>query len=96
MSTTSLWQADTPAAPPPAQLPDAVDIAVVGGGVAGCAAAYWLRQHAPDLRVALVERGALASGASGRNAGFLLQGTAADVVQAVEKYGEDIARRIWA
>ncbi|MEO0742245.1 MAG: FAD-binding oxidoreductase [Bacteroidota bacterium] len=96
MSTTSLWQADTPAAPPPAQLPDAVDIAVVGGGVAGCAAAYWLRQHAPDLRVALVERGALASGASGRNAGFLLQGTAADVVQAVEEYGEDIARRIWA
>ncbi|MEM9998000.1 MAG: FAD-binding oxidoreductase [Bacteroidota bacterium] len=77
-------------------MPPAVDIAVIGGGVAGCAVAYWLRKHAPNLRVAIVERGALASGASGRNAGFLLQGTAADVMQAVEDYGEEVARRVWA
>ncbi|MEM8558228.1 MAG: FAD-binding oxidoreductase [Bacteroidota bacterium] len=96
MSTTSLWQANAPAAPPPARFPDAVDVAVIGGGVAGCAVAYWLQRHAPDLRVAIVERGALASGASGRNAGFLLQGTAADVMQAVEDYGEEVARRVWA
>ncbi|MEM6784733.1 MAG: FAD-binding oxidoreductase [Bacteroidota bacterium] len=96
MPTTSSWQANVPAAASSAPLPPSVDVAVVGGGVAGCAVAYWLRQHAPQLRVALVERGALASGASGRNAGFLLQGTAADVVQAVEDYGEETARRVWA
>ncbi|MEL7168208.1 MAG: FAD-binding oxidoreductase [Bacteroidota bacterium] len=96
MSTISLWQAHASSESPSDSLPEVVDVAVVGGGVAGCAVAYWLRQHAPGLRVALVERGALASGASGRNAGFLLQGTAADVVQAVEAYGEDMARRVWA
>ncbi|MEM8601921.1 MAG: FAD-dependent oxidoreductase, partial [Bacteroidota bacterium] len=61
MSTTSHWQAHTPAEPRTSPLPDAVDVAVIGGGVTGCAVAYWLRQHAPNLRVAIVERGALAS-----------------------------------
>ncbi|MEO1077838.1 MAG: FAD-dependent oxidoreductase, partial [Bacteroidota bacterium] len=62
MSTISLWQAHASSESPSDSLPEVVDVAVVGGGVAGCAVAYWLRQHAPGLRVALVERGALASG----------------------------------
>ncbi|MDX1546720.1 MAG: FAD-binding oxidoreductase [Rhodothermales bacterium] len=71
------------------------DVAVVGGGIIGCATAYWLRRFRPALRVALVEGGRLASGASGRNAGFLLQGAAFDYVTDRERYGAERARRLW-
>lgn len=47
---------------------DAYDVVVVGGGVAGCAAAYRL---APDTDVALVEKGQVASEASGLAAGLV-------------------------
>lgn len=71
------------------------DVAVAGGGIIGCSTAYWLRQIEPGLRVAVVEAGRLASGASGRNAGFLLQGTSQDYHADVEGYGADTARRLW-
>ena len=50
------------------------DIAVLGGGVTGIAAARFLAER--GCRVAVVERDVLASGATGRNAGFLLAGIA--------------------
>ncbi|HXH82394.1 MAG TPA: FAD-dependent oxidoreductase, partial [Candidatus Tectomicrobia bacterium] len=43
------------------------EIAVVGGGIAGASAAWHLAQH--GRRVTLLERGEIASGASGVNAG---------------------------
>lgn len=46
------------------------DVIVIGGGVAGCACAAHLAER--GLSVLLLERGALASGASGRNQGGLL------------------------
>jgi len=46
------------------------DVIVIGGGVAGCACAARLAER--GLRVRLLERGPLASGASGRNQGGLL------------------------
>ena len=45
------------------------DVLVVGGGIAGASAAYHLAAH--GRRVALVERGDIASGASGVNAGAI-------------------------
>jgi glycine/D-amino acid oxidase-like deaminating enzyme len=71
------------------------DIAVVGGGIIGVSTAYWLRRLRPELKVVLVEAGRLASGASGRNAGFLLQGTATDYVSDMARYGAEKARRLW-
>lgn len=45
------------------------DVLVIGGGVAGCAASYYLARH--GLRVTLLERDKLNAGASGQNAGSL-------------------------
>lgn len=61
----------------------------------GCSTAYWLRQLRPRLRVAIVEAGRLAQGASGRNAGFLLQGTAHDYLADQDTYGAEAMRRLW-
>jgi sarcosine oxidase subunit beta len=46
-----------------------IEIVVIGGGIAGASAAYHLGLH--GHRVALVERGEIASGASGVNAGAI-------------------------
>jgi D-hydroxyproline dehydrogenase subunit beta len=50
----------------------ATDVVVVGGGVVGCACALELAER--GLRVVVLERAALAAGASGRNQGLLLPG----------------------
>ena len=71
------------------------DVAVIGGGIVGCSAAYWLAKERPDCRVAIVESGTLASGASGRNAGFLLQGAGSDYLQDCRRYGPDRAKRLY-
>ena len=73
----------------------AYDVVVVGGGLVGCSTAYWLHRRRPSLRVALVEAHTLGAGASGRNAGFILQGAAPNYGADVERYGERTARRLW-
>lgn len=95
MATVSPWQARARPAPS-ASAPSACDVAIVGAGIAGASAAYALRELAPELRVAVLEASAPAAGASGRNAGFLLVGTAQDYAAAVDAYGRDRARRLWA
>lgn len=88
MSSRSYWQKH-------AKGPEyRCDIAVIGGGIVGCSAAYWLSRGMPERRVAIVEQGTLASGASGRNAGFLLQGAGSDYCKDHVLYGADRARRI--
>lgn len=49
---------------------ETADVVVVGGGVIGCACARELALR--GLKVVLIERGGLASGASGRNHGLVL------------------------
>lgn len=56
-------------APGRAALPDRVDAVVIGGGIVGCASAYYLANS--GLTVALVERDAVSSQQSGRNWGFV-------------------------
>lgn len=57
----ALGSTDTP-------LPDAVDVAIVGGGIMGLSIAYHLATTSA-LRIAVIERSYLVSGASGRNGG---------------------------
>jgi glycine/D-amino acid oxidase-like deaminating enzyme len=67
-----LATADPDPFPAPDWLPDEADAVVVGGGLAGVSAAYWLTRA--GWRVLLAERRGLARGASGRNAGVFLAG----------------------
>lgn len=86
MSSASPWQRPFP--------PTRCDVAVVGGGVIGASTAYWLCRAEPRLRVALLEAEALAHGASGRNAGFLIPGTHRAPASSVEALGMDVTRRV--
>jgi gamma-glutamylputrescine oxidase len=72
----------------PGHLPDRADVLVVGGGITGVALLHWLRGRAAAV---LVERDRLGAGASGRNAGFLVAGTAGCHAAAVRRYGRDRA-----
>ena len=57
-------------------LPDEVDIAILGGGFTGLAAAACLRRLAPEKSVAVFERDCIGAGASGHTGGLALAETA--------------------
>lgn len=80
---------------PRAPLADDVEVEalVVGGGVGGLSCARRLAQH--GIETLVLERGTVASGASGRNGGFLLAGIAAFHVDARERLGAERARTIY-
>src|SRR5580698_544656 len=63
------------------------DVVVIGGGLVGCAAAYYLSKS--DARVLLVESGDINGEASGRNAGSLHF----QLEYRLIKYGDDQAAR---
>lgn len=71
----------------------AVDVEIVGGGVTGCSCALALAEA--GLRVRLHEAREIAGGASGRNGGFALRGTAAPYPVAVETMGGGAAMALW-
>ena len=58
-------------------LPDVLDVAVIGGGFTGLAAAAWLRKIAPEKSVAVFEAWNVGAGASGRTGGMALSESAA-------------------
>lgn len=47
------------------------DVVIVGAGLTGLWTAYYLKDHEPSMRVAIVEANAVGFGASGRNGGWL-------------------------
>src|SRR4051812_10863074 len=69
------------------------DVAIVGGGIAGIATAYFLA--VAGVKPIVIEARAIAEAASGRNAGFLLAGVAENFVAASRRYGAKKALRIW-
>jgi glycine/D-amino acid oxidase-like deaminating enzyme len=84
-------------APPPPHPavapPSRADVVVVGGGITGVSVLQALGARGVDA--VLLERDHLAAGASGRNAGFLLMGVAANYALAVRTYGRDVAAQVW-
>lgn len=68
------------------------DVVVIGAGLCGASAAYALGRA--GVRTAWVEARGVSTGASGRNAGFILQGTAERYSRAVAIMGRERARRV--
>jgi glycine/D-amino acid oxidase-like deaminating enzyme len=70
------------------------DVAVVGAGFTGLWAALFLKALAPDLDVVVVEQETAAYGASGRNAGMVIDTIDHSHELAVSHFGEIEARRL--
>lgn len=71
------------------------DAIVVGAGISGLSVAYWLQKEDPSMKVAILEKGKLASGATGRNAGFITCGSVEHFNRMISKHGLDEALEIW-
>ena len=71
-----------------------VDVCVIGGGLAGLTTAREIARS--GWSVVVLEANRIASGASGRNTGFVLPGFAADADQIVGRVGFDRAKSLWA
>ena len=72
-----------------------VDVVIIGAGLSGISDAYWLNKLAPYLKIMVVDKGAVGSGASGRNAGFITCGSADHFSNMTSSYGEKKATEIW-
>ncbi len=73
--------------------PASAEVAIIGGGITGAACALWLARA--GRRVILLEQETIAHGASGRNGGFLIAGTAETYERAIALYGRARARRLF-
>ena len=71
-----------------------VDVCVIGGGLAGLTAAREIARS--GWSVVLLEANRLASGASGRNTGFVLPGFAADPETIIARVGFERAKDLWS
>jgi gamma-glutamylputrescine oxidase len=71
-----------------------VDVCVIGGGLAGLTAAREVARS--GWSVVLLEANRIASGASGRNTGFVLPGFAADADKLIARVGFERAKSLWA
>jgi glycine/D-amino acid oxidase-like deaminating enzyme len=94
VETTPYWL-DAPYEPrPPLSGEVDAEACVIGGGVAGLSCARRLAERGIDTIV--LEAGTVAGGASGRNGGFLIAGTAIFHNDARERLGTERARAIYA
>ena len=65
------------------------DILIIGAGITGLSAAATLKEQSPDLKITVLERGVLPSGASTKNAGFACFGSVTELINDVAALGED-------
>ncbi|MBZ5529181.1 MAG: FAD-binding oxidoreductase [Acidobacteriia bacterium] len=75
-------------------LPESVDVAVVGAGFTGLAAARELAKR--GMRVAVLEAETIGWGASSRNGGMVLTGMKLPVPALISRYGRERVRRMYA
>ena len=58
-----------------------IDVAIIGSGIVGLNAAFNLKKKHKDLKIIVLERGMLPSGASSKNAGFACFGSASELLE---------------
>ena len=95
MKTSNFWADDypRPADLPSSELPDKVDVAVVGGGYTGLHAAIALRKAGAD--VAVLDQETIGWGASSRNGGMALTGMKMEMPAVFKRYGPQLGRQFW-
>lgn len=75
------------------ELPDQVDVAVVGGGYTGLSLALELAKSGAS--VAVLERETIGWGASSRNGGMTMPGLKQGMPEVMDKYGPQTGRALW-
>jgi gamma-glutamylputrescine oxidase len=73
---------------------DNADVIIIGSGIVGLSAALHLKTREPNLKVLVLERGFLPSGASTKNAGFACFGTASEQLEALKSTSEEEVARM--
>jgi glycine/D-amino acid oxidase-like deaminating enzyme len=81
MDTISIWEKETFFAPQ--------DVIIIGSGFVGLWSAFYLKKKHPKLRLTIVERGIIPTGASTRNAGFACFGSLSELVSDAQIMGTD-------
>jgi gamma-glutamylputrescine oxidase len=66
-----------------------IDFLVVGAGIVGYSTALCLKEDFPKARILVLERGLLPSGASSKNAGFACFGSATEIYDDIQQFGEE-------
>ncbi|HET7292222.1 MAG TPA: FAD-binding oxidoreductase, partial [Vicinamibacteria bacterium] len=92
---TPYWWATAP--PPPeasGPLPERVDVAIVGGGYTGLAAARRLARSGAS--VVVLEGETIGWGASSRNGGQVLTGLKPGIRPLLDRFGRERARELFA
>lgn len=77
----SIWEQETFYAPQ--------DVIIVGSGFAGLWSAFYLKKKSPGLKITIIERGLVPSGASTRNAGFACFGSLSELIYDAQLMGKD-------
>src|SRR5664279_4277111 len=88
-----LWHDDPYSERPALEGDREADVLVIGAGIAGLSCAWHLAERGVDCTV--VEARTAASGASGRNGGFLVAGAAPAHQDAIRAFGHDVAVGIY-
>lgn len=74
---------------------DNADVIIIGSGIVGLSAALHLKTREPNLKVLVLERGFLPSGASTKNAGFACFGTVSEQLSSLAHSTEgEVARLV--
>jgi len=73
---------------------DKADVIIIGSGIVGLSAAMHLKTQQPTLKVLVLERGFLPTGASTKNAGFACFGTVSEQLAALKRSSEEEVSRL--
>jgi gamma-glutamylputrescine oxidase len=73
---------------------DNADVIIIGSGLVGLSAALHLKKQHPALKVLVLERGFLPTGASTKNAGFACFGTVSEQMAALARSTDDEVLRM--
>lgn len=66
-----------------------IDVAIIGSGIVGLSCALALREHFPDKKIVVFEKGMLPSGASTKNAGFACFGSISEILEDLTTHSEE-------